>query len=95
MENQNSNKKCKHWKDMVRFVKAFEHYHQKFNFGYFLSSPLKDLNLKFRPKFVHGYLHCAIPKALYNFKVKSANEARDNLFLFQNIQNECTNVLMY
>ena len=35
----------------------------------------KDLNLKFRSKFNHGYLHSAIWKALYNFKVKKAGEA--------------------
>ena len=43
--------------------------------------------VKFRSKFNHGYLLSAIWKALYNFNVKRAHEARDNQFLFQNIQN--------
>ena len=48
--------------------------------------------VKFRSKFNHGftnhgYLLSAIWKALYNFNVKRAHEARDNQFLFQNVQN--------
>ena len=36
----------------------------------------------------HGYLHSAVSEALYNFnKRKRAQVARDNQFLFQNIQN--------
>ena len=36
----------------------------------------------------YGYLHSAAWKALYNFKIKEPiQEARDNQFLFQNIQN--------
>ena len=30
----------------------------------------------------HGYLHCAILKALYNLIAKGTHEARDNQFLF-------------
>ena len=52
----------------------------------------KNLKLKFRPKFNHGftdhgYLHSAVWKASYNFKVKRAQEARDDQFLFQNLKN--------
>ena len=41
------------------------------------------MKLKFRSKFNHsftnhGYLHSAVWKALYNFKIKRAQEARDN-----------------
>ena len=35
----------------------------------------------------HGYLHSAVWKALYNFKIKRAQEARHNQFFFQNVQN--------
>ena len=35
----------------------------------------------------HGYLHGAVWKALYNFKIKRAQEARHNQFFFQNVQN--------
>ena len=45
---------------------------------------LEDLNLKFRSKFNHGCLHCAIPKALYIFKGKRANKTRDSPFFLQN-----------
>ena len=73
---------------MVEFVKAFDHYHHKF-----FSSLVKlqnDLNLKFRSKFNHGftnhgYVHCA---TLKSFMAKIAHEARDNQFLFQNVQDE-------
>ena len=49
------------------------------------------MKLKIRSKFNHsftdhGYLRSAVWKALYNFKVKRAQEARDNQFLFQNIK---------
>ena len=93
MEKQYSNQKCEEWKDGEI---CQNHYRHKFSFGHFFSSPvnlLKDLNLICRPKrnhdFTnHGYLHCAILKASYNFKIKKAHEARDNQFLFQNVQNE-------
>ena len=50
------------------------------------------MELKFRSKFNHdftndGYLHSAVWKALYNFKIKRAQEARHNQFFFQNVQN--------
>ena len=35
----------------------------------------------------HGYLHRAVWKALYNFKIKRAQEARHNQLFFQNFQN--------
>ena len=54
---------------------------------------LEDLNLKFRSKFNHGSLHCAIPKALYIFKGKRANKPRDSPFFLQNVQNEIFKVL--
>ena len=71
---------------MIGFVKAFDHYHHKFNFCYFSSSPVK---LLFRPKCNNGFtnhccLHCAILKAFYNFKVQRAHEASDNQFFFPN-----------
>ena len=40
----------------------------------------EHLNQKFRSKFNHGYLHCAILKALYGFKEKRAHKARDFSF---------------
>ena len=51
----------------------------------------RDLNLKFRSKFNHGfpnqdYLRCAIQKALQKVKVKRSHETKDQ-FLFQNVQN--------
>ena len=47
--------------------------------------------MKFRLKFnhdftSHGYLHSAAGKALYNFKIKRAQEARHNQFFLQNLQ---------
>ena len=45
------------------------------------------MKLKFRSKFNHGYLHSAVWKALYNFKIKRAQEARHNQYFFLNIQN--------
>ena len=50
------------------------------------------MKLKFRSKFNHdftnhGYLHSAVWKALYNFKIKRAHEARYSQFFFQNVQN--------
>ena len=50
------------------------------------------MKLKFRSKFNHGftnhgYFHSAAWKALYNFKMKRAQEARHNQFFFQNVQN--------
>ena len=52
----------------------------------------KDLNLKFRAKFNRGFtnhfcFHCAILKALYDFKQKRAHKEIDRQFLFQNAQN--------
>ena len=58
MEKQNSNQNVK-IENMVGFFKTFDHYHNKLNFGHFFSFPvslLEDLNMKFRPKFNHGYL---------------------------------------
>ena len=54
---------------------------------------LDDLNLKFTSKFNHGCLYCAILKALYGFKEKIAHRARDNQFIFQNVQNEISEIL--
>ena len=50
------------------------------------------MKLKFRSKFNHdstnhGYLHSAVWKALYNFKIKRAQEERYNQFFFKNIPN--------
>ena len=44
---------------MVVFVKTFNYYHPKFNFGNFFSCPvklLKNLKLKFRLKFSHAFM---------------------------------------
>ena len=57
----------------------------------FFNCPVKlksNLKLKFRSKFNHdltnhGYLHCSVWKALHNFKIKRAQEARQNQFFFQ------------
>ena len=77
---------------MVVLVKTFNHYRiTSFNF---FSCPVKlwrDLKLKITPKFNHdftndGYLHGAIWKTLYNFKIKRAQKARHNQFFFQNVQ---------
>ena len=61
----------------------------------FFNCPVKlqrNWKLKFRSKFNHdftnhGYLHSAVWNALYNFKIKKDQEARDNQFLFQNVQH--------
>ena len=55
----------------------------------------KNLELKFRSKFNHdftnhGYLHSAVGKTLYNFKIKRAQKARHNQFFFHNVQNNGT-----
>ena len=62
---------------MVVFVQTFDHYHHKFSFGNFFNYPVKlqkNLKLKFRSKFnhgftYHGYLHTTVQKALYMFKI--------------------------
>ena len=44
--------------------------------------------LKFNDEFTNrGYLHSAVWKALYNFEIKRAQEARHTQFFFQNVQN--------
>ena len=61
----------------------------------FFDCPVKlwrNLKLKFRSKFDHhftnyGYMHSAVWKAWWNFKIKRAQEARHNQFFFQNVQN--------
>ena len=94
MKKQNSNQNVKIEK-MVVFAKTFDYYHHKFNFGNFFICPVKlqnNLKLKFRSKFNHAftiimvYFHSAEWKASYNFKVKWAQDARDNQFLFQNVK---------
>ena len=78
---------------MVVFVKTFEHYQCKFNLGNFFNCPVKlqkNLELKFKLKFnhgftKHGYLHSAVWKASYNFKIKRPKEAEYSQFLFQNV----------
>ena len=50
MKKQNNNQNMKVEK-MVAFVKTFDHYHHKFNFGNFFSCSVKlqkNLKLKFR-----------------------------------------------
>ena len=52
----------------------------------FWNCPVKlerNLKLKFRSKFNHGYLHSAVWKALYNFKIKRAQEARHNQYFLK------------
>ena len=54
--------------------------------------------MKLRSKFNHVFtnrvcLHCAILKALYGFKKKRANKARDIDIFFQNVQNETFKIL--
>ena len=39
------------------------------------------------------YLHCAILKALYSFKEKSAHKVREMQFLLQNVQNVIFKIL--
>ena len=61
----------------------------------FFNCPVKlqrNLKLKFRLKFNHGftnhgYLHIAVWKVLYNIKIKKIQRARENQFFFQNVQN--------
>ena len=58
MKQQNSNQNVKVGKVVV-FVKTFDYYHLKFNFGGFLSCPVKlqkNLKLKFKWKFNHGFI---------------------------------------
>ena len=40
----------------------------------------------------NGYLHCTILKALYIFMVKRTHRTRDNKFIFQNVQNEISEI---
>ena len=63
-----------------------------FNFFYCPVKFSRNMKVKFRSKFNHGftnqgYLHSAVWKALYNFKIKRDQEARHNQFFFQNVQN--------
>ena len=54
----------------------------------------KNLSLKLRSKFNHGFTNhgslvcAAICKTLHAFKEKRAHKKRDGQFYFQNIQNE-------
>ena len=62
-----------------------------FNFFNCPENLWRKLRLKFRSKFNHGftnhgYLHSAVWKALYNFKIKRTQEAKHNKFFFQNVQ---------
>ena len=71
MKKQNCNQNVKVGK-VVDFIKPFDHYYHKFNFGKFFRCPAKlkkNLKLKFRSKFNyrftnHGYLHSAAWKTL-------------------------------
>ena len=86
MKKQNSKQNGKVEK-MVVLVKNFDHHHHKFQL--FQMSCKRNLKLKVRLKFNHnftnhGYLYSAVWKALYNFKIKRAQEARHNQFFFQN-----------
>ena len=92
MEKQNSNQKYESWKDggvcqnfwpipsQVSFWSLFQ-----------LSiKNVKNLYQKFRSKFndcfaSHGYLHRAIIKVLYKFRVKKPHEIKDNQMFFQNL----------
>ena len=93
MKKQNSNENVK-VEEMVVFCQNFWPLSSQVSFGNF-SCPVKlwkSLKLKFRSKFNHGftnhgYLHSPVWKDSYNIKVKRAQEARDNQFLFQNVQN--------
>ena len=61
----------------------------------FFNCPVKlqrNLKLKFRSEFNHGftnhgYLRIAVWKVLYNFKIKKIQRARENQFFFRNVQN--------
>ena len=66
MKKENCNQNVKVEK-MVVFIKTFDYYRHKFNFGSFFSCPVKNLKLKFRSKFNHGYLNSVICKGLYDF----------------------------
>ena len=51
------------------------------------------LDMKYRSEFKHGFtnrgcLHCAILKALHDFKEKRAHKSRDNQFFLGNVQNQ-------
>ena len=54
---------------MVAFVKTFDHYHRKFNYGNFFCCPVKlekNLKLKFRTKFfIMALLIMAIHAVLF------------------------------
>ena len=45
------------------------------------------MKLKFRSKFNHGYLHSAVWKALYSFKIKRDQEARQPIFLSKKMRS--------
>ena len=88
-QNSNQNGKVENW---WYFSKLLTITIASFNFFNCPVKSLRNLKLKFRSKFNHGftnhgYLHCAVWKALYNFKIKRAQGARHNQFFFQNVQN--------
>ena len=71
----------------LELSKVKSQFHHKVNFDLIFSSPVqcRDLNLKLRWKFNHGftnqsYLHCVILKAFYNVIVKRFDEARNFSF---------------
>ena len=88
MKKQNSNQNGKAEK-MVVLVKTFDHYHHKFQLFQLFCKGTWNWNLDWN--LIMTLLIMAVCtvvwKALYNFKIKRAQEARHNQFFFQNVQN--------
>ena len=60
---------------MVVLVKTFDHYHHKFELFQLPCKVVKEFETEIKSKFNHGftnhgYLHSAVWKSLYNFKIK-------------------------
>ena len=90
-KKQNRNQSVKVEK-MVVLVKTFDYYHHKFELFQLPCKVVKKFETEIKSKFNHGftnhgYLHSTVWKSLYNFKIKRAQETRDNQLLFQNVQN--------
>ena len=88
-QNRNQNVKVE---KMVVLVKTFDHYYHKFELFQLPCKVVKEFETEIKSKFNHGftnhgYLHSAVWKSLYNFKIRRAQETRDNQFLFQIVQN--------
>ena len=84
-QNRNQNVKVE---KMVVLVKTFDHYHHKFELFQLPCKVVKEFETEIKSKFNHGftnhgYLHSAVWKSLYNFKIKEPRRQEITNFSFK------------